>query len=145
LANDTLWLHEENDLNPLYKEDDIEYLKSLPEYSVFNTSKSKILFTHYMYPNISGMKREFYTYRDEFKQHFQYMDALDCSVSFTGHTHIKGFFVATRKKYKQYRYKKFELKDSPICIGIPPITNLNKRNGFCIFDLNDSSIRVIKL
>jgi predicted phosphodiesterase len=145
MANNTLWLHEENDLNPLYKDEDLEYLKSLPEYSILKSSDYNILLTHYMYPNISGLKKEFYTYRDEFNQHFQYMESLDCPVSFTGHTHIKGFFAATRKKYKQYRYKRFELKDKPVCIGIPPITNLNKRNGFCIFDIDNSIIKVIKL
>jgi predicted phosphodiesterase len=145
MANNTLWLHEENDLNPLYKDDDLEYLGSLPEYAIVKTPEQNILFTHYIYPNISGLKREFYTYKDEFSQHFEYMDSVDCSVSFTGHTHVKGFFVATMKKYKQYRYKRFDFKDKPVCVGIPPITSLNKRNGFCIFDVDNASIKVIKL
>ena len=145
LANNTLWLHEENDLNPLYKEDDLEYLRSLPELSVMEAGGQKILFTHYVYPNISGLKKEFYTYRDEFGQHFEYMDKLNCSISFTGHTHVRGFFAATKNKYKQYRYKRYTLKDEPICFGIPPITNHNKRNGFCIFDTDNNSIRIIKL
>jgi hypothetical protein len=98
-----------------------------------------------MYPNISGLKKEFYTYKDEFSQHFSFMESLDCPVSFTGHTHVKGFFAATRKSYKQYRYKKYELKDQPICFGIPPITNQNKRNGFCIFDTDSAIMKVIKL
>ncbi len=145
LANNTLWLHEENDLNPLYKWDDLEYLRSLPELSVRKANGHKILFTHYVYPNISGLKKEFYTYRDEFDQHFEYMDTLNCSISFTGHTHIRGFFAATKHKYKQYRYKRYRLKDEPVCFGIPPITNQNKRNGFCIFDVDNASIKVIKL
>ncbi len=145
LGNSTLWLHEENDLNPLYKADDIEYLRSLPEYSVLRTSGLNILFTHYIYPNISGLKKEFYTYGDEFKQHFQFMNSLDCTVSFTGHTHIRGFFMATGDKFKQFRFKKMKLKSVPVCLGMPPITNHNKGNGFCIFDVNDLSIQVIKL
>ncbi len=145
LADNTLWLHEENDLNPLYKDDDLEYLKSLPEYSVLKTPGLNILFTHYVYPNISGLKKEFYTYRDEFTQHFNFMDSLDCTVSFTGHAHVKGFFSVTSKKFKQYKFRKLKLKPVPICIGIPPITNHKKRNGFCIFDLNELSIQVIRL
>jgi predicted phosphodiesterase len=145
MANNTLWLHEENDLDPLYKDDDLDYLRSLPEYSVIEADRYRILFTHYVYPNISGLKKEFYTYRDEFSQHFQYMNNMTCSISFTGHTHIRGFFAATPKKYKQYRYKRYKLNDEPVCFGIPPITNLNKRNGFCIFDTDNASIKVIKL
>ena len=145
LANNTLWLHEENDLNPLYKEDDLEYLRSLPEYAVMEANGKNILFTHYVYPNISGLKKEFYTYRDEFYQHFYYMDSMKCSVSFTGHTHVRGFFVATKHKFKQYRYKRYRIREEPVCFGIPPITNQNKRNGFCIFDTDNNSIKVIKL
>jgi predicted phosphodiesterase len=145
LANNTLWLHEENDLNPLYKEDDLEYLRTLPEYAVMEANGRNILFTHYVYPNISGLKKEFYTYRDEFNQHFDYMDSLNCTVSFTGHTHVRGFFAATKQRFKQYRYKRYRLKDEPVCFGIPPVTNANKRNGFCIFDADNASIKVIKL
>ncbi len=145
LANDTLWLHEENDLNPLYKADDLQYLRSLPEYSVLKTPGFNILLTHYVYPNISGLKKEFYTYHDEFRQHFQFMNSMDCTISFTGHSHVKGFFSATLDHYKQYRYRNLKLKPGPACIGIPPITGNNKRNGFCIFDSNDLIVQVIKL
>jgi len=145
LANSTLWLHEENDLNPLYKNEDLQYLRSLPEYIVLPLADKNILLTHYVYPNISGIKKEFYTYQDEFHQHFDYMDSLDCSVSFTGHTHIKGFFAATQNRFKQHRYRKYSLKDTPVCIGIPPVTNQNNRSGFCIFDSDEMTIKIQKL
>ena len=145
LGNDTLWLHEENDLNPLYKDDDLDFLRSLPEYSVMIIPEVNVLFTHYVYPNISGLKKEFYTYRDEFRKHYDFMQQMECSISFTGHAHVKGFFVATPNKFKQYKYKNLQLKSSPMCIGLPPITSLNKRNGFCIFDTDEMSIKVIKL
>lgn len=145
LGNDILWLHEENDLNPLYKNDDLEYLRSLPEYSVMEASGHKILFTHYVYPNISGLKKEFYTYADEFQQHYSFMDQMDCTISFTGHAHVKGFFIATPKKFKQYKYRSLSIKSNPTCVGLPPVTSLNKRNGFCIFDTDAMSIKVVKL
>ena len=145
LANNTLWLHEENDLDPLYKEEDLDYLRSLPEFVKIEESGLKILLTHYAFPNISGLKKEFYTYSDEYTQHFEFMNLLDCTISFTGHAHVKGFSLALPKKFKQYRYKDINLKKTPSCIGIPPITSLNKRNGFCIFDLNKMRISVVKL
>jgi len=145
LANSTLWLHEENDLNPLYKEDDIAYLKSLPEYTVFETNDLNILFSHYAFPNISGLKKDFYTYKDEFEMHHKFMDKMNCDVSFVGHTHVKGFFAATENQFKQFRYKRLELKKKPICVGLPPITRQNNRNGFCIFDTSEMNIQVIKL
>lgn len=144
LANDTLWLHEENDLNPLYKSKDLEYLKSLPEYSVLETPDSNILFTHYVYPNISGLKKEFYTYGDEFHQHFDYMKGKDCTISFTGHSHTKGFYIATEKTFKQYKYKKKQVPNRLSCIGISPITSSGKRSGYCIFDSFEHNIQVVR-
>ena len=93
----------------------------------------------------SGLKKEFYTYRDEFNQHFQFLESLDCTISFTGHAHVKGFFTATKDKFKQYRFKKVTLKPEPVCIGIPPITGHKKRGGFCVFDTKDLSIQVVRL
>lgn len=145
LAKDSLWLHEENDLDPLYQDEDIKYLKSLPESICKNFDGMKLLFTHYVYPNISGLKKEFYTYTDEFRKHFDYMESLGCLISFTGHAHVKGFTVAEKRKFKQYRYRSLKLKNNPCCIGIPPVTSLNNRNGFCIFDSEEMTIKVVKL
>ena len=145
LGNNTLWLHEENDLDPLYKADDLAYLKSLPEYSVYKASGFNILFTHYVYPNISGLKKEFYTYQDEFQQHFTFMDRMNCSVSFTGHAHTKGFFIVTQKSFKHYRYKKKYLPVDSACIGISPITSSGNRNGLCIFDTEEFTIHMLRI
>jgi predicted phosphodiesterase len=145
MANNTLWLHEENDLNPLYTSEDLAYLKSLPQYSVLQASGFKILFTHYVYPNISGLKKEFYTYQDEFQQHFGFMNSLGCTVSFTGHSHTKGFFIATQKSFKQYRYKKKRLTGEPACIGISPVTRSGNRNGVCIFDTEEFTIHMLRI
>lgn len=145
LANNTLWLHEENDLNPLYKSIDLDYLRSLPEYEVFQTPDCNILLTHYVYPNISGLKKEFYTYGDEFQQHFQFMQQQDCSVGFTGHSHTKGFFMATEKSFKQYRYRRKTLPEDPVCIGISPVTSSGNRNAVCIFDTYESQVELLRI
>lgn len=145
LANDSIWLHEENDLNPLYSEEDLTYLKSLPEFAILNSSDLNILLSHYIYPNISGIKKEFHTYPEEFKDHFKFMEAKECKLSFTGHSHVKGFYTVDKDRFKHYRYKSLELKKEPICFGLPPITNQQKRSGFCILDLNNRIVHVKQL
>lgn len=37
LGKNEIWLHEEDDLNPLYTTEDIEFLRSLPEYYILNS------------------------------------------------------------------------------------------------------------
>lgn len=145
LAKDILWFHEEDDLDPLYRTEDIQYLRSLPEYVTMNAGDTNILFSHYIYPNLSGLKREFYSYKNEFKQHFQFMKENNSSVSFTGHSHIKGCFSATGKKYKTHGYKSFNIDNEECCIGIPPVTSLQRKSGFCIFDTNERTVQIVKL
>ncbi len=145
LSDDEIWLHEEHDLDPLYSAMDIEYLKSLPEYSVFRTADLNILFSHYAYPNLSGIKKEFLAYKFQFHQHFSFMNSMECSISFIGHSHEKGFYTVTENKMKNYKFGNLELKFDPICIGLPPITSQQDRNGFCIFDVDERSMQIIKL
>jgi hypothetical protein len=72
------------------------------------------------------------------------MENHDCRISFTGHTHIKGFYTVSRGHFKKYRYKNLSLKTFPICIGIHPVTNHNNRSGFCKFDTERSMLQAIR-
>ncbi|MCF8380311.1 MAG: metallophosphoesterase [Bacteroidales bacterium] len=146
LSENILWLHEENDLDPLYTDDDIEYLRTLKEYSVREASGINIHFSHYVHPNLSGIKKGFFTDYEEFKGHLKVIKDLGCQISFTGHSHVRGCYTVSKGKFTQFRYKSIKLSESdPVCVGIPPITSHKKRNGFCIFDLDDYTIQIHKM
>lgn len=143
-ANNKIWLHEENDLNTLYAEEEVEYLRMQKEVAVKGTKNLNLLFSHYVLPNVTGLIKSFYTYADEFKHHFEYMNQNNCQISFVGHSHIKGCFVATTKKFNQRGYKSFSVKNTPVCIGIPPLTSHGKRSGFCIFDTDNMQVQIVR-
>ncbi len=146
LANGAIWLHEEDELNPLYSNHDIEYLRTLPEFVNHTASEKKILFSHYVYPNLSGFsKKDIYTLPVEFKQHFNWVRKLGCEISFTGHTHVKGFYVVNRKNFKLYNYKKIGLNDELVCIGILSVSGKKNRRGFCIFDSEEMTVEAVKI
>jgi predicted phosphodiesterase len=145
LGSKILWLHEEDDLNPLYKESDLLFLRTLPEYATMELPAENMLFTHYVYPNLSGLKTEFYTYADEYGQHMEFMHSLNCRISFCGHAHTQGFFIASPKGYKEYRFTRVFLPASPVCVGIPPITSGSGRNGFLIYDTAENSVRAYRI
>lgn len=147
LGANVLWLHEEYDLNPLYKEEDLEFLRTLPETVIIENADCRILISHYVYPNIAGLKKEFYTYGDEFKQHFEFMNTNGCQLSFTGHSHMKGFFKAYNNHFKTYRYirKVIPSDGGPVCIGIPPVTSHGKKSGIAFFDTDNFEFQVVRL
>lgn len=144
LGGETIWLHEENDLDPLYSIDDISFLKNQPQYIIKKFANFNVMFSHYAYPNISGIKKDFYTYTDEFGTHFDFMEKQNCSIAFMGHSHAKGIFYITPKKFRQYRRNNRNISDTPVIISCPPITRYRKKSRFCIFDTDTVSITFIR-
>ena len=145
LGKGILWFHEEYDLDPLYKQEDIEFLKTLSDNSILETPLGNVFLSHYVYPNLSGLRSTFFTYADEFNQQFNYAQSKNCRISICGHSHIKGFFLTTKKRYRTYRSIPLELPESDICIGIPPITSNGKKSGFCILDTDENMIQSIRV
>lgn len=144
LVNGDIWLHEMDDLDPLYRSDDIEFLYSLPEYYILKTPKANILFSHYAYPNLSGFRKGFYIQEKEFRHHFSFMKEKNCDIGFTGHAHIRGFYTVSPDNFRHYNYCKLKLKAFPVCIGIHPVTSHKNRSGFCIFDTESFQLQAIK-
>lgn len=143
LSNNELWLHDD-ELDTNYNFEDIDYLSALPEYHVMETGGQNILFSHYVFPNMAGFKKEFYSRGSDFKPHFEFMEKQDCLLSFTGHMHCDGFYTVEGGQFNEYRYRKLRLKNFPCCVGIPPVTTHSKRSGFCIFDTEKSLLRTIR-
>lgn len=145
MAMDKIWLHEENDIDPLYSGEDLEYLRSLPEYVVMSTTMGNILFSHYVYPNLSGAGKSFFTYADEFKKHFEFIQEKNCKVSFFGHTHIIGLLKVMPKSIKNLGFRKAASLSANNAISVPSIALNGKRNGFCIFDVKEEKVQSFRI
>jgi predicted phosphodiesterase len=145
LSNNEIWLHEENDLDPLYTKEDIRYLRTLSDYHVMKDAGDRgILFSHFVWPNMAGFVKSFSTEPEEFSQHFDFMAELGCTISFTGHAHVRGWNMAIPRYFRYYRYGRRRLSAFPVCVGIPPATRHKNRSGFCIFDAGRSLLRVVR-
>lgn len=144
MAGEEIWLHDEDELDPLYSHEDIAYLRSLPEYYIHERGEEKVLFSHYMYPNLAGFKRSIYHELNEIEPHFQFMDKLDCGISFTGHIHNRGFDVITRDRYREHRFSKVQLSELPVIVNLPPVSRNKNSSGFGIFDTDSLEFRAIR-
>ena len=145
LSKGDIWLHEEDELQTDYTSEDLDYLKTLPEFLTLETSKLNILFSHYAFPNLSGFRKGFYSYENEFRSHFHFMKEKKCEISFTGHSHVRGMYYVNPERFKHHRYKKLKIKEFPACIGIPPVTRHKNRSGFCIFNPAENLVETIRL
>jgi predicted phosphodiesterase len=143
LSDNEIWL-QEDDLESSVSMEDLEFLGSLPEYCLQEFPDFNILFSHYIFPNLSGFKKGFPNELAEFTSHFEFMHKMNCTISITGHTHIRGFYSVSDARYKEYSYRKLALKNLPLCIGIPPVTTNHNSRGFCIFDTEKLIIKAYR-
>jgi predicted phosphodiesterase len=140
-----VWLYDNDELSPLYRDTDIEFLKTLPEYHILKTNNYNVLLSHFIYPNITGSAREFYHNIEDFEQHINYMSEAKCHFSFAGHRHFAGLFIASDKGILEKRYNRKYTPEQNDCILIPPVTGNRIGNGFCIFDTENNSIEAIRI
>jgi len=55
IANNRLWSYDDAELNPKYRTSDITFLKSLNQVEILEVENQKLLLSHYVYPNITGI------------------------------------------------------------------------------------------
>lgn len=145
MARGKIWFHEEHDMDPLYSKSDTAYLQSLPHSATMKTELGNCLFSHYIHPNPSGFKTEFYNQLPQFKEQFSYLEKQNCNFSFVGHSHIKGFYLVTPDQLKHHGYTTKAITSSTAVIGVPPITSHGNMSGFCIFDTFAKTVQSIRL
>ena len=138
------WQHE-HDLDPGYDEEEIAFLAGLPKHRVLKAPELNILLSHYLEPNLSGLIKGFYTSGREAESHFKLMQKLECKLGFTGHSHVRGFYTLEPEQFRHYKYRRLQLKDFPVVIGIPPVTRHEYHSGFCIFDTDTHLLQVTKI
>ena len=145
LSHGKLWLYVENELDPMYSNEDLKYLVTLPEKYIMDIKGMKLLFSHYVYPNITGLLKEFYNTPLEFQMHLDYMQTNGCIYSFAGHSHTKGLFIASHDKIIQKAFNRKYLLKEQVCIKVPSIASHRIGNGFCILDTDNFTVEAIRI
>ncbi len=136
-----VWLYDENELDPLYTNSDIDFLRTLPEYHILETKNQNVLLSHYFYPNLTGSSREFYSSAEDFESHKEYMSGINCHFGIAGHRHYVGLLVASDNKLIKKRYNNQYTPKANDCMLVPPITGSKISKGFCIFDVDNFVIK----
>ncbi len=134
LTGNKLWLYEDEVL-PILTPDNLQYLQSLHEWEVLDTGTKKILFSHFVKPDMAGVSRWFPWQAGQMRQHFKFMEELDCRLAFTGHCHPEGLSLVSRHLWSKPSFEKTTLNNSPKIALIPALVNNGKCvPGFIIFD-----------
>ncbi|HPD65867.1 MAG TPA: metallophosphoesterase family protein [Bacteroidia bacterium] len=146
LAENKVWLYEDNELLSLLDSAEKEFIRLLPEYHVFNSAHGDILFSHSCFPDPSGSTTFFPSGYLDLKQHFAFMKEKNCRISFFGHGHVQGIELCFRKSYQFMSFGEYFLDNQIYSVSCPAIARGNNRvNGFVIFDTESLSLKVIEV
>jgi len=92
-----------------------EYLSGLSEFAIEAFGCTQILFSHHLYPDLSGSIRKMPIWPSDIWRHLMWMKQHGCQTAISGHTHVQGtltgnwfhihttmethFFIGTRRNW----------------------------------------------
>jgi hypothetical protein len=143
-SNDSVWLYDD-EVDETILADSIDFLSSLPETYITDCGKFSILFTHFLYPDLTGSSTFFPDTIEHFRPHLKYMKLNKCLIGISGHAHLQGYSVTSKDHFRYNYFGKTKLDSVPQVIIGPAITRGESKNGFMIFDTETIELEVIQL
>jgi predicted phosphodiesterase len=108
LGNGRVFLYEDVVLPALMTREDKAYLDALPDFITRKYDGVAILFSHFAYPDLHGVKTYFPKMAEEFRPHLDFIAEQGAMLGISGHMHFEGVSICTgweirRKGFASYR------------------------------------------
>ncbi len=143
-----VWSYEFDDPNDL-GEDDIAFIRSLPEFITTSFMGISSLFSHYIFPDFTGSTTQYIERNRQLKAAWDFMSDRQVMYSFSGHSH--GCFAGFAYRNSSSFFKainsiptdSFSLGNEMIVITLPPLAGDKGKTGFSIIDTETRRIDII--
>ncbi len=148
LSNEKLWLYEEDELSSLLNNKNINYLSSLPVEDILIVDGTRILISHYIYPDITGDSKSIsYENKDDRLKYFSYMKEKNCTIGVFAHDLISGIGIITEEGYETKDFNKDCMIEEN---GLSAyhgswVARGTENNGFLVFDSSKMIMIAYKL
>jgi predicted phosphodiesterase len=134
---------------------DIIYLKALPDSAIISPDSSRVLLSHYLYPDFTGSSMVFVRRMNQLENLFSYLTENDIQIAFAGHDHPAGVgfgYPAPKRRMNRIRrafhylpYHRYELDGQQVVCLIPAVATRTGRPGFSVWDTVNRTLDVIQL
>lgn len=131
------------------KEDDLEYLRLLPEFLIIDEAPPGILLSHYVCPDFTGSTTRRVMKQRHLGDLWSFMDLQGIRFSFSGHFHRPHASFAHRHPLPFFRAihsvpgEKIFLGDDITMVLLPPLTGVKGRSSFALVETNPWIISLI--
>ena len=146
LAKVKVWLYDD-ELPALLTDDDLDYLRSLPEYLVIAGGGNNVLLGHYAYPDLVGdSSTSDPNTPGGLDAHFDFMRMHNCSIGIAGHDFYNGAVVHTSaNSRREAGFGTERLGSERVWIEAPWVANSTVANGVLVLELSTSELKVVAL
>lgn len=144
-AQKRVWMYEDNEITTKLNDNSKEYLSTLNEVQFFETGQSKIMISHFCFPDFSGSAIFFPAESFHLEKHFSYMNENSCSISFSGHGHPEGAIQVTEDKFHSLKFGNQKLLNEIQWIVVPCVARTTRANGVLILNTKEKEFKTIPL
>lgn len=136
LAAGRIWLYEDTELPGNLMDEDKDFIRSLPEYQIKKYQNKKVLFSHHLYPDLTGSSTRLLPDEGLHQSHLNFMSDNSCDISFFGHNHIDGFWRIGKDDSHFARVINFQ-DNNPVALGVPCIAKGANKPGYTLIDFTN--------
>ena len=131
------------------KDEDMEYLRSLPEYLIVNDATPGILLSHYVCPDFSGSTTRRVMKQRHLGDLWGFMNHHGIKLSLSGHFHKPHASFAPRHTLPFFRAihsvpgERIFLGDDITMVLLPPVTGVKGRTSFALLDTDSGILSLV--
>lgn len=122
-----------------------EQFSNVPEFKTRFLAEKLILFSHYLYPDLSGSTTAKAIEFSDFGEHFSFMHKYECSLAFIGHDHHEGVEIIKNQQYRKMPYGEYSIGYGDSIISVPSLAKGKIRNGLIIYHPETAELEAIPL
>lgn len=131
------------------KDDDLDYLGSLPEFSIIDESQPRILLSHYVCPDFTGSTTRTVMKQKHLNELWNFMNLQGSRLSLSGHFHKPHASFAHRHPLPFLRAihsvpgERIFLGDDVTLVLLPPLTGVKGRTSLAILDTGSGILSLV--
>lgn len=144
-AGNQIFLYEDVQLNALLTKADKEWLEALPDIHVGEYDGLRILFSHFAYPDLNGIRTYFPKRAEEFLEHLGFIEKHGCTLGISGHMHFEGLSRISETDLRRQGFGRYVFtRDLQYWYG-PCVARGQFNNGFLVIDTDTSTAEAVAL
>ena len=147
LSAGMVWCFEGDEPNDL-QDEDLEYLRSLPESIIIEEPGIRCLLAHYLAPDYTGSTTVYFERGNQLISHWKLLENHGIIYSFGGHSHnhMTGFAYRSegrlRKAFNSFHSDIFNLGKEMTAVLLLPVSGEKGRRGFSVLDTDNYTLKI---